>query len=84
MSPEQARGKAADRRTDVWAFGCVLYELLTAKQASQGETVTEILASVPKGEPHWQALPPAASAKIRDLLRRCLQKDLHRRLHDAC
>ena len=57
MSPEQARGKAVDKRADIWAFGCVLYELLTGKQAFQGETVTEILAAVLKGEPDWQALP---------------------------
>jgi Tol biopolymer transport system component len=83
MSPEQARGKAVDKRTDIWAFGCVLYELLTGRQAFQGETTTEILAAVLRGEPDWQALPVATAAKIRDLLRRCLQKDLHRRLHDA-
>src|ERR1700680_4307257 len=83
MSPEQARGKAVDRRTDIWAFGCVLYELLTGKQAFQGETVTEILAAVLKGEPDWQALPPPTPTKIRDLLRRCLQKDMNRRVRDA-
>src|ERR1700675_4073116 len=59
MSPEQARGKAVDKRTDIWAFGCVLYELLTGKQAFQGETVTEIRAAVLRGEPVWQALPQA-------------------------
>src|SRR5205807_3465235 len=75
MSPEQARGKAVDKRTDIWAFGCVLYELLTGKQAFQGETVTEILASVLRGEPDWLALPPATPAQIFGLLRRCVQKD---------
>jgi eukaryotic-like serine/threonine-protein kinase len=83
MSPEQARGKAVDKRTDIWAFGCVLYELLTGKQAFQGETVTEILAAVLKGEPDWQALPATTPTKVRDLLRRCLQKDVNRRARDA-
>jgi Tol biopolymer transport system component len=83
MSPEQARGKPCDKRTDIWAFGCVLYELLTGKQAFQGETTTEILAAVLRGDPDWQALPSSTPAKIRDLLGRCLQKDLRRRLHDA-
>src|SRR5580704_9549991 len=79
MSPEQAKGKAVDKRTDIWAFGCVLYELLTGKQAFEGETVTEILAAVLKGEPDWQALPPSTPTKIRDLLRRCLQKNVNQR-----
>jgi Tol biopolymer transport system component len=83
MSPEQARGKACDKRTDIWAFGCVLYELLTGKQAFQGESTTEILAAVLRGEPDWQVLPASTPVKVRDLLGRCLQKDLRRRLHDA-
>jgi Tol biopolymer transport system component len=83
MSPEQARGKAVDKRTDIWAFGCVLYELLTGKQAFDGEDITEILAAVVKSEPDWQAVPSAVPAKIRDLLRRCLQKDKTLRLRDA-
>ena len=83
MSPEQARGKAVDKRTDIWAFGCVLYELLTGKQAFQGDTVTEILAAVLRGEPDWPALPAATPTKVRDLLRRCLQKDKTLRLRDA-
>ena len=83
MSPEQARGKAVDKRTDIWAFGCVLYELLTGKQAFHGEDVTEILAAVVRAEPDWQALPAATPVKIRDLLRRCLQKDKTLRLRDA-
>jgi Tol biopolymer transport system component len=82
MSPEQARGKAVDKRTDIWAFGCVLYELLTGKEAFRGETVSDTIATVLEREPDWQALPPATPAKIRDLLRRCLQKDSQRRLHD--
>src|ERR1700730_2464873 len=63
MSPEQARGKACDKRTDIWAFGCVLYEFLTGRQAFQGETATEILAAVLKEEPDWQALPASTPAK---------------------
>src|SRR5713101_1083907 len=83
MSPEQARGKSVDKRTDLWAFGCVLYELLTGKQAFSGEDITEILAAVVKTEPVWQALPSATPAKIRDLLRRCLQKNVRQRVRDA-
>ena len=83
MSPEQARGKSVDKRTDIWAFGCVLYELLTGKQAFHGETTTEILAAVLRGEPDWQALPASTPLKVRGLLGRCLQKDLRHRLHDA-
>jgi serine/threonine protein kinase/Tol biopolymer transport system component len=83
MSPEQARGKACDKRTDIWAFGCVLYELLTGKQVFHGESTTEILASVLREEPDWRTLPASTPVKIRDLLGRCLQKDLRRRLHDA-
>src|SRR6202790_2034376 len=83
MSPEQARGKAVDKRTDIWAFGCVLYELLTGRQAFQGESTTEILAAVLKEEPDWQAFPASTPIKIRDLLGRCLQKDKTLRLRDA-
>jgi Tol biopolymer transport system component len=83
MSPEQARGQALDRRTDMWAFGCVLYELLTGKQAFHGDTVTEILAGVLRGEPDWLALPAATTKQVRDLLRRCLQKDRTVRMRDA-
>jgi serine/threonine protein kinase/Tol biopolymer transport system component len=82
MSPEQARGKAVDKRTDIWAFGCVLYELLTGRQAFRGETSTDSIAAVVEREPDWAALPGATPAQIRHLLRRCLQKDPNRRLHD--
>jgi serine/threonine protein kinase len=82
MSPEQARGKTVDKRSDVWAFGCLLYELLTAKRAFSGETVPDTLAAVLGGEPDWQALPVTIPMRIRDLLRRCLQKDPQRRLRD--
>jgi serine/threonine-protein kinase len=83
MSPEQARGKACDKRTDIWAFGCVLYELLTGKQAFQGESTTEILAAVLKEEPDWKTLPASTPTKIQDLLRRCLQKEMNKRARDA-
>jgi len=83
MSPEQARGKAIDKRTDVWAFGCVLYELLTGKQAFPGETFTDITAKILTGEPDWQVLPAQTPEQIRQLLRRCLQKDRALRLRDA-
>jgi serine/threonine protein kinase len=83
MSPEQARGNAVDKRTDIWAFGCVLYELLTRKQAFHGESTTEILAAVIREEPDWQALPVSTPSKVRDLLRRCLQKEKNKRARDA-
>jgi Tol biopolymer transport system component len=83
MSPEQARGKAVDKRTDIWAFGAVLYEMLTGRLAFKGEDVTETLAAVVKTEPDWNRLPPSTPAKVRDLLRRCLQKDKTLRLRDA-
>jgi serine/threonine protein kinase len=78
MSPEQARGKDVDKRTDIWAFGCVLYELLTGKRAFQGETVPETIGAVLEREPDWQALRAKTPAKIRELLRQCLQKDADR------
>ncbi len=83
MSPEQARGKSVDKRTDIWAFGCVLYEMLSGKQAFHGEDVTDILAAVVRAEPDWSALPAATPQKLRDLLRRCLKKDKTLRLRDA-
>jgi hypothetical protein len=83
MSPEQAHGKAVDKRTDIWAFGCVLYELLTGKQSFHGESTAEILAAVLKEEPDWQAIPASTPVKIRELLGRCFQKNLRQRLHDA-
>jgi serine/threonine protein kinase/Tol biopolymer transport system component len=83
MSPEQARGRSVDKRTDIWAFGCVLYELLSGKQAFHGEDVTDILAAVVRAEPDWNALPAATPQKLRDLLRRCLKKDKTLRLRDA-
>ncbi len=82
MSPEQAQGKTVDKRTDIWAFGCVLYNCLTGKRAFPGETVSETLASILKDEPDWEALPPAIPLTIRSLLHRCLRKDPRDRLHD--
>jgi serine/threonine protein kinase/Tol biopolymer transport system component len=82
MSPEQARGKPVDKRTDIWAFGCVLYEMLTGKEAFRGETLSDTIAAVLEREPAWEVLPPETPVKIRDLLRRCMQKDSQRRLRD--
>jgi serine/threonine protein kinase len=75
MSPEQARGKAADKRADIWAFGCVLYECLTGKAPFKGETVTETMAKILEGTPDWNLLPAATPRKAKELLHRCLQKD---------
>ena len=83
MSPEQAKGKSADKRADIWAFGCILYECLTGKRAFEGETVTETLAALLKSEPDWQKLPAATPSSIRFVLRRCLEKDKGRRFHHA-
>jgi Tol biopolymer transport system component/tRNA A-37 threonylcarbamoyl transferase component Bud32 len=80
MSPEQAKGKQVDRRTDVWAFGAVLYEMLTGKQTFPGEDITEVLAAVVKSEPDWNLLPAKTPAAVRALLRRCLEKNPKRRL----
>jgi len=82
MSPEQAKGKSVDRRVDIWAFGCILYECLTAKMAFPGETITEVLASILKGEPDWEELPKDLPANVRAVLSRCLQKDRNLRYHD--
>lgn len=83
MSPEQARGKSVDKRTDMRAFGCLLYEMLTGKQAFQGEDTTDILAAVVRAEPNSRALPAATSTQIRKLLKRCLRKDKALRIRDA-
>jgi Tol biopolymer transport system component len=82
MSPEQARGEYADKRSDVWAFGCVLYEMLTAQPPFGRATLTETLAAVLEREPAWTALPPTVPDGVRRLLRRCLEKDARHRLHD--
>ena len=82
MSPEQARGKSLDKRTDIWAFGCVLYEMLTGRMAFGGETLSDTIARILEHEPDWGALPTRTPLKVRDLVRRCLQKDANRRLRD--
>ncbi|HEU4365491.1 MAG TPA: protein kinase, partial [Candidatus Krumholzibacteria bacterium] len=82
MSPEQARGKRVDRRADIFAFGCVLYEMLTGRSAFGGETVSDTLAAVLRADPDWSALPKETPPAIRTLLRRCLDKDPKQRLRD--
>jgi Tol biopolymer transport system component len=82
MAPEQAKGKPVDRRADIWAFGVVLYEMLTGRQAFAGDSVTEILGAVVLTEPAWSGLPAATPARLRDLLLRCLQKDPRKRQRD--
>jgi serine/threonine-protein kinase len=82
MSPEQTRGKSLDKRTDIWSFGCVLYEALTGKKAFEGETITDTIASIVRNEPNWNNLPLGTPSKIRELLTRCLRKEPARRLHD--
>ena len=83
MSPEQAAGKAADKRSDMWSFGVVLMEMLTGRRPFDGDTISHVLAAVLKDEPDWAALPPDTPAPIRRLLRRCLEKDPKRRLDSA-
>jgi serine/threonine-protein kinase len=82
MSPEQARGKPVDKRADIWAFGCVLYECLTGKRAFPGDSITEVVAKILEVEPDWKQLPANTPAFVRSLLRRCLQKEPGLRLHD--
>jgi eukaryotic-like serine/threonine-protein kinase len=82
MSPEQARGQAVDRRTDIWAFGCVLYEMLTGRAAFSGATVSDHIAAILERDPDWNALPAATPPMIRRLLRRCLERDSKGRLRD--
>jgi eukaryotic-like serine/threonine-protein kinase len=83
MSPEQAKGKAVDKRADIWAFGCILYECLTGKRLFEGETVTETLAAVLKNEPDWSAVPASTPPNMLSVLKRCLEKDTSLRLRDA-
>lgn len=80
MSPEQAAGKTVDRRTDIWAFGCLLYEMLTGKKLFHGESMADTLAAVIRAEPDWTRLPAATPQQVRVLLQRCLQKDSKQRL----
>jgi serine/threonine-protein kinase len=83
MSPEQAKGRAADKRSDIWAFGCVLYEMLTGKRPFEGEDVSDTLAAVLRGEPNWTALPADVPMPIRTLARACLEKDRQKRVVEA-
>ncbi|MBI1799791.1 MAG: protein kinase [Candidatus Eisenbacteria bacterium] len=82
MSPEQARGKAVDRRTDIWSFGCVLFECLTGRQCFAGETLSDTIAKILQGEPEWNVLPAKTPARVRNLLSRCLERDAKKRLRD--
>jgi serine/threonine-protein kinase len=82
MSPEQARGAAVDKRADIWAFGCVLFEMLTGRRAFTGDTASDTLASVLKVDPDWNTLPEDTPPKLNSLLRRCLNKKAKQRLHD--
>lgn len=82
MAPEQAKGREADKRSDLWAFGCVVYEMLTAKRAFEGEDVTDTIAAIMRGEPDWKALPDGTAANVRLLLELCLTKDRRQRAAD--
>ena len=82
MSPEQAKGRRVDKRTDVFAFGAVFYEMLTGRRAFAGDDVTDVLASVLKSDPEWTAMPDDVPASIRMLIRRCLAKDVRQRVGD--
>ena len=81
ISPEQAKGRAADKRTDMWAFGCVLFEMLTGTRPFDGEDTTAVLARIIERRPDWRVLPPATVA-VRPLIAHCLRKDPAQRLHD--
>jgi Tol biopolymer transport system component len=82
MSPEQARAQPLDKRTDVWSFGCILYEVLARRKVFAGATLSDTIAAILEREPDWQALPESTSSGVRSLLRRCLHKERDRRLHD--
>jgi hypothetical protein len=82
MAPEQAKGRPVDRRADIWAFGCVVYEMITGRPAFDGDDVSDTLANILKVEPDWAALPSDTPQALRRLLRRCLSKDLSGRLSD--
>src|SRR5439155_18946902 len=81
-SPEQARGRTVDRRTDVWSFGCILYECLSGRRTFDGETASDVIARILEREPDWSAIPNAAPPRLRDLIRRCLTKDAEKRPRD--
>ncbi len=82
LSPEQARAQTIDKRTDIWAFGCVLYEMLAGRPAFAGNTVSDTIVSILERDPDWRALPPSVPAQIRALVQRCLRKDRRHRLRD--
>ena len=82
MSPEQARGDPVDRRTDIWAFGCLLFETITGERAFAGRTATDTIAAILREDPDWSKTVPRAPLHLQFLIRRCLQKDPHARLHD--
>jgi eukaryotic-like serine/threonine-protein kinase len=82
MSPEQARGRPLDKRSDIWSFGCVLYEMLAGRPVFAGDTVSDIISAILRGEPDWTALPKTTTSPVRRLLQRCLEKDGARRLRD--
>ena len=82
MSPEQAKGRQADKRSDVWAFGAVLYEMLTGRRAFGGEDLSDTLAAVLKSEPDWSVLPADVPPPVRTLVQRCLAKDRRQRVAD--
>ena len=82
MSPEQARGQSVDKRTDIWAFGCVLYEMLTGRAAFAGATISDVMVAILERKPDWSLVPPSTDPTTARLLRRCLTKDLKRRWRD--
>ena len=83
MSPEQARGRAVDKRSDIWSLGCVLYECLVGRRAFDGDTATDVLAKILERDPDWDALPARTPPRVRELLERCLEKDLKHRVRDS-
>jgi serine/threonine protein kinase len=82
MSPEQARGRPVDKRSDIWAFGCVLFEMLSGRMTFSGDTISDIIAAILEREPQWDQLPESVPPTVQRLLRRCLEKDPKRRLRD--
>src|SRR5262249_29090595 len=82
MSPEQARGRAVDKRTDIWSFGCVVFQMLTGHTPFGGETISDTMAAILEREPNWQAVPSHLPPSINRLLGRCLEKDVTKRLRD--